>query len=179
MKLGLVITAILTAGMALAGTPVAPTDATITQKAIHEVRVYPRYSIFDNIELRVQDGNVDLIGAVSQPFKKDDLQRIMQHIPGVKSVTNELKVLPLSSFDDRIRMQVARAIYRDPVLSREGMGALPSIHIIVDNGHVTLEGVVATDMERNVAGIRANQAGLSFGPVVNHLVVENPSKKAS
>jgi hyperosmotically inducible protein len=76
-------------------------------------------------------------------------------------------------------MQVARAIYRDPVLARNGLGALPSIHIIVDNGHVTLEGVVLTDMEKNVAGIRANSAGLSFGPVVNNLVVEKPSKKTS
>lgn len=141
--------------------------------------MYPRYSIFDNINVRVVNGNVELLGQVSQPYKKSDLQRIMQRIPGVTGVTNELHVLPLSSNDDRLRLQVARAIYRDPVLSRNGLGALPSIHIIVDNGHVTLEGVVTTDMEKNVAGIRANSAGLSFGPVVNNLVVEKPSKKTS
>ena len=77
--------------------------------------------------------------------------------------------------DNRLRMQVARAIYRDPVLSRYGMQSVPPIHIIVDNGHVTLEGVVSTEMEKNVAGIRASGAGLSFGQVTNNLRVENPS----
>jgi hyperosmotically inducible protein len=141
--------------------------------------MYARYSIFDNIEVRVQDGNIELLGQVSQPYKKADLQRIMEHVPGAVSVTNQLEVLPLSPFDDRLRLQVSRAIYRDPVLARYGLGALPSIHVIVDNGHVTLEGVVSTEMERSVAGIRASSAGLGFGPVVNRLVVENPSKKAS
>jgi hyperosmotically inducible protein len=70
-------------------------------------------------------------------------------------------------------------VYRDPVLSRYGLQAVPPIHIIVDNGHVTLEGVVSTDMEKNVAGIRANGAGLSFGQVVNNLQVENPSPRKS
>ena len=73
--------------------------------------------------------------------------------------------------------QVARAIYRDPVLSRYGIQAVPPIHIIVDNGHVTLEGVVNTEMEKNVAGIRASGAGLSFGQVTNNLQVERPNKK--
>jgi hyperosmotically inducible protein len=104
------------------------------------------------------------------------LQKIVGGIPGVKSVTNDLQVLPLSNVDDRLRVQVARAIYRDSVLSRYGMQALPPIHIIVDNGHVTLEGVVSTEMEKNVAGIRAGGAGLSFGQVVNNLRVETPSK---
>jgi hyperosmotically inducible protein len=80
-------------------------------------------------------------------------------------------------FDDRLRLQVARAIYRDPVLSRYGIQAVPPIHIIVDNGHVTLEGVVNNEMEKNVAGIRASAAGLSFGQVTNNLQVERPNKK--
>ena len=78
--------------------------------------------------------------------------------------------------DDQLRVQVARSIFRDPVLSRYAMQAVPPIHIIVENGHVTLEGVVSTEMEKNIAGLRASGAGLSFGPVVNHLRVENPSK---
>jgi hyperosmotically inducible protein len=90
-----------------------------------------------------------------------------------------MKVLPLSNFDDRLRLQVARAIYGSPTLSRYGMGALPSIHIIVDNGHVTLEGVVANDMDKQIAGMRASSAGLGFGPVVNNLRVENPKSKKS
>jgi hyperosmotically inducible periplasmic protein len=167
----------LAIGVAAASTNTPLSDQTIEQKAIDEVRMYSRYTIWDNINIRVQNGNVELLGQVSQPFKKSDLQRIMMGIPGVVAVANDLRVLPLSANDDRLRMQVARAIYRDPVLSRNGLGALPSIHVIVDNGHVTLEGVVSTEMEKSVAGIRANTAGLSFGMVTNNLRVEGPSKK--
>ncbi|MFN7992179.1 MAG: BON domain-containing protein [Bryobacteraceae bacterium] len=151
-------------------------DAAIAQKLRHEIVMYSRYTIFDNVNFRVNDGIVELSGEVTQPFKQADLGRIAQRVPGVTSVSNELKVLPLSPMDNRLRMQVARAIFRDPVLSRYGMQAIPPIHIIVDNGHVTLEGIVSTDMEKNVAGIRANGAGLSFGQVTNNLRVENPGR---
>lgn len=138
--------------------------------------MYSRYTLWDDISFRVDHGNVELLGAVSQPYKRDDLQRIVQRIPGVASVTNELKVLPLSTFDDRLRLQVARAIFSDPALSRYAMGAVPSIHIIVDNGHVTLTGAVGTEADKNIAGIRAGSVGLGFGPVVNNLSVDNPAK---
>jgi len=152
-------------------------DAALAKKVAHEVRMYSRYTIWDNINIRVNDGNVELMGEVSQPFKKADMTRLAQHVAGVRSVTNDLKVLPLSNFDDQLRLQVARAIYRDPVLSRYSIQALPPIHIIVDNGHVRLEGVVNNEMEKNVAGIRAS-TGLSFGKVINNLRVENPSRKS-
>ena len=152
-------------------------DAAIAQKLRHEIRMYSRYTIWDNLNFRVQDGNVTLTGEVSQPFKKADLGRIAQSVPGVASVANDLKVLPLSTFDDQLRVQVARAIYRDSVLSRYSIQAVPPIHIIVENGRVTLEGVVNNEMEKNVAGIRASSAGLSFGAVTNNLRVENPSKR--
>jgi len=151
-------------------------DAQIAQKVAHEIRMYPRYTMWDNISVRVQNGEVDLQGQVSQPFKKADLGRLAQRVSGVRSVANEIEVLPNSFFDDRIRLAVARAIYRDPVLSRYAIQSVPPIHIIVDNGHVTLEGVVNSPMEKNVAGIRASQ-GLSFGQVTNNLQVENPGKK--
>ena len=154
-------------------------DAAIAQKVRHEIRMYSRYTIWDNVNFTVQDGNVVLAGEVSQPFKKADLGRIALRVPGVTSVTNDLKVLPLSSFDDQIRAQVARAIYRDSVLSRYAIQAVPPIHIIVENGRVTLEGVVNNEMEKNVAGIRASSAGLSFGAVTNNLRVENPSRRNS
>ena len=150
-------------------------DADIAKKLLHEIRMYPRYSIFDNINFQVNEGAVELIGEVSEPYKKADLGRIAQHVAGVTSLANDLKVLPESPMDNRLRWQVARAIFRDPVLSRYGIQPVPPIHIIVNNGHVTLEGVVSTDMEKNEAGIRANGAGLSFGMVTNHLRVENPS----
>jgi len=165
----------LLAALGAAKTPsnISYTDPQIAAKVAHEIRMYTRYTIWDNVNFRVQNGNVDLTGQVSQPYKKDDLQRIIDRVPGVTSVTNDLQVLPLSSMDDRLRSEIARAIYRDPVLSRYGAGPLPSIHIIVDNGHVTLEGVVSSETDRNIAGLRANGAGLSFGPVVNHLRVES------
>jgi hyperosmotically inducible protein len=162
-------------GLAFGANTAPPADTSqIEQKVIHEIRMYPKYSIFDNIKIRVDNGNVELLGQVSEPYKKSDLQRLAAHVTGVSSVTNDIEVLPLSPFDNRLRMQVARAIYRDPVLSRYAIEAVPPIHIIVDNGHVTLEGVVSTEMEKDVAGIRANGAGLSFGQVVNNLQVENP-----
>ena len=171
---------IITAGAVMAANTDpngASTDTQIAAKVAHEMRMYSRYTIWDNIAVRVREGDVELTGQVSQPFKKADLGRLAQRVPGVRSVTNQLEVLPTSFFDDRLRLQIARAIYRDPVLSRYAIQSVPPIHIIVDNGHVTLEGVVNNDMEKNVAGIRAGQAGLSFGQVTNNLRVENPGKK--
>jgi len=172
--------AMLGLGIAAAATgdTVSAADAAIVKKVTHEIRMYPRYSIFDNIGFFVDEGRVELLGEVSEPFKKADLGRIVQRVPGVTSISNELKVLPLSPMDNRLRLQVARAIYRDPVLSPYSLQAVPPIHIIVDNGHVTLEGVVRTDLEKNVAGLRAAAAGLSFGQVTNNLRVENPAHKS-
>ncbi len=174
----LAMAAVLSVGLAAAKAPVNVnyTDPELAAKVVHEIRMYSRYSIWDNVDVRVSKGNVELMGQVNQPYKKADLQRIIDRIPGVNSVNNDLEVLPLSPMDDRLRLRVARAIYRDSVLSRYGLQAVPPIHIIVDNGHVTLEGVVNTEMEKNVAGIRANGAGLSFGQVVNNLRVETPVK---
>jgi hyperosmotically inducible protein len=155
------------------------TGADLEKGVRHEILMYSNYTLWDDISFRVDQGNVSLLGAVSQPYKKADIERIVQHIPGVASVTNEIKVLPLSFQDDRLRVQVARAIFRDPALSRYAMGAVPSIHIIVDNGKVTLTGVVNNNLEKQVAGMRAATAGLSFGPVVNNLTVDNPPAKKS
>ena len=169
---------VLTLGIAVAKPVVPLTDEGIVKQTGHEIRMYAYYTIWDNITYRVQNGSVELNGEVSQPYKKDDISRLVQRIPGVVSVVNNIKVLPLSPFDDRLRLQVASAIYRDPVLARYGMGPLPSIHIIVDNGHVSLEGVVASESEKNIAGIRAGAVGLSFGSITNNLVVENSRNKS-
>lgn len=155
------------------------TDADIARNVRHEVLMYPRYTLWDDISFRVDNGSVEILGAVNQPYKKQDIQRLVQQVPGVTSVTNDLKVLPVSFQDDRLRLQVARAIYRDPVLSRYAMGAVPSIHIIVENGHVTLTGAVNNALEKQVAGMRASGAGLSFGQVDNRLEVDNPPAKKS
>lgn len=157
--------------------PALGTDAALSNKVRHEILTYPRYTLFDDIGYRVNNGQVELSGAVTQPYKKSDIEKIVRDIPGVTGITDEIKVLPLSNMDDRLRMQVARSIFGYPALSRYSMGAIPSIHIIVDNGHVTLAGVVDTQMDKQLAGMRANAAGLSFGSVVNNLQVEHPSSK--
>jgi hyperosmotically inducible protein len=153
------------------------TDDQIAKQVRHELVMYPRYTIWDDVSFRVNNGQVELLGAVTQPFKKDDIDKIVRQTPGVASVASEIKVLPLSDFDNRLRLQVAHAIYGDPAFTQYAMMALPPIHIIVENGHVTLTGVVATDSEKAIAGLRANTAGLSFA-VVNNLQVERPSKKS-
>jgi hyperosmotically inducible protein len=174
------VAALSLAGIAGASSgPSAPnTDAAIAAKAAHEIRMYSRYTIWDNISLDVDHGALALRGQVSQPFKKQDLQRIVQSVPGVTSVTNQLEVLPLSPMDDNLRIRVARAIYSHPALSRYATESVPPIHIIVKNGQVSLEGVVNNEMEKTIATVRASTAGLSFGPVQNHLRVENPKAKS-
>ncbi|MEO8597358.1 MAG: BON domain-containing protein [Candidatus Solibacter sp.] len=176
------MTAALVTGLAAAadrGNSQAPATGAALEKSVrHEILMYPKLTLWDDVRFRVSEGNVELVGAVNQPYKKRDLERIVQHVPGVKSVTNQVKVLPLSPFDDDLRIRVARAIYRDPVLSRYAMGSIPSIHVIVDNGKVTLTGLVNSDMEKQIAGIRASGAGLSLGPVINELHVENPARKS-
>jgi hyperosmotically inducible protein len=174
----LLLGTVLSLGIAAAKPVVPLTDDGIVQRTGHEIRMYPHYTIWDNITYRVQNGEVELNGEVSQPYKKEDLNRIVGRIPGVVSVTNNLKVLPLSPNDDRLRIQIARAIFRDPVLSRYSLEPVPSIHIIVDNGRVSLEGVVSTATEKNIAGIRASAAGLSFGAITNNLVVENAKTRS-
>lgn len=165
------------AGAANNGSDNLPTgDEQIAKSIRHEVLSYVYYSLFDDVNFRVANGQVELIGAVSQPFKKKDIERLVFKIPGVNGVTNGLKVLPVSFEDDRLRRQIARAIYRDPALTRYAIQVVPPIHIIVDNGHVTLTGVVNNDLEKNVAGIRAS-GFLSFGPVINSLQVEHPAPK--
>ena len=166
----------------VAGATTAPagsyTDADVAAQAAHEIRMYSRYSIWDNVSLRVDGGALELMGQVSQPYKRQDLQRIVQRVPGVASVTNRLEVLPVSFHDDNLRLRVARAIYSDPALSRYAIQSVPPIHIIVKNGQVSLEGVVNNELEKNVAFARASSAGLSFGAVQNNLRVENPKPKS-
>ena len=168
----------LTATLALAGIAGATTghpgpftDAEIANKAAREIRMYSRYTIWDNLSVRVIDGNLELMGQVSQPYKKQDLQRIVQSVPGVTSVTNAVEVLPLSFNDDNLRLRIARSIYRDPALSRYAIQAVPPIHIIVKNGHVTLEGVVATEADKNIANIQAKGVSGVFS-VKDNLRVE-------
>jgi hyperosmotically inducible protein len=142
------------------------------QEVRHQLVMLPYYGIFDDLGFTVNGGTVTLVGQVTQPVLKDDAGKVVKKVEGVTNVINNIEVLPLSANDDRIRRGVYRAIYGDPMLStRYGFRALPSIHIIVKNGNVRLEGVVANEMDRNVAGIRANGVSGAFH-VDNDLRVE-------
>src|SRR5579864_7873791 len=145
----------------------------IVKEAHHELVMLPFYGVFDNLLYEVSpDGTLTLLGEVSRPTLKSDAERAVREIEGVERVDNQIKVLPVSPNDDRIRRATYRKIYGHDVLSQYQLRAVPPIHIIVNNGHVTLEGVVARQMEKQVAGIQANSVSGVFS-VENNLRVEN------
>jgi len=140
----------------------------------HELVMLPYYSVFDNFEYKVENGTVTLYGEVTRPVLKSDAEHAVKHIAGVTNVVNNVKVLPLSPFDNRIRAATYRSIFGSGGLYRYAMGTNPSIHIIVENGHVTLKGVVSNEGDKNLAYIRANGVPGVFS-VTNDLLVEEKS----
>jgi len=135
-----------------------PVQPVSLQEAVrHELSMMSRYTVFDDISFRLDGDTVILTGEVHRPIVKSDAKDAVRHVEGVNRVVNNIEVLPLSPNDDRIRLAVYRAIYGAPTLSaRYAQLAYPPIHILVKNGHVRLEGFVANQMDRNIAGIRAN-----------------------
>jgi len=127
----------------------------LTREVGHQLIQVPWLSVFDNLQYSVHGSEVTLSGQVWQPVTKDDAQTSVKGIEGVTKVNNNIEVLPLSPMDDQSRRAEYRAIYGAPELQRYAMGVLPSIHIIVKNGHVTLVGTVDNEMDKNVAEIRA------------------------
>ena len=177
----------LLCSIAAVASPVAqdnqPTGA-VSQKSIeriykevrHELVMLPFYGVFDNLAYKVDpDGTVTLLGQVSRPTLKSDAENVVKHIEGVEKVVNNIEVLPTSINDDQIRRAAYRAIYGNEVLSQYQMRAVPPIHIIVKNGHITLEGVVAREMDKQIAGVQANSVHGAFS-VTNNLVVEEEGK---
>jgi hyperosmotically inducible protein len=149
----------------------ASKSRTLSEEVRHELVMLPYYNVFDNLAYRVDGSTVTLYGQVTRPTLKSSAERVVRRIEGVDTVKNEIEVLPLSPFDNRVRVAVYRSIYSQPALSRYAMGVIPSIHIIVKNGDVTLKGVVANEADRNIANIMANSVSGVFS-VTNELVVE-------
>ncbi len=167
------ILALMIAVMPVAANPVdeaAQYDKTI-KKIGKELVTVPFYSVFDNLSFKLEDGTVTLYGQVSRPSLKGDAKRVVQKVAGVEEVVNKIEVLPLSNFDDRIRLATFRAIYRQPGLDRLGLQVVPPIHIIVKSGNVTLEGVVPTKSDATRAFIAANGVFGVFS-VTNNLRIE-------
>jgi hyperosmotically inducible protein len=148
----------------------------LVREVRHQLVLLPYYSVFDNLSFKVEGGKVTLLGQVVRPTLKSDSENVVKRIEGVTSVVNEIEVLPLSSMDDQLRRALYRAIYSDPSLFRYAQSAVPSIHIIVKNGNVTLEGVADNDADKNLAGLRANGVPNVFSVKNNLVVVGNDSK---
>jgi hyperosmotically inducible protein len=125
-------------------------------KVRHELVRLPYLNVFDDVSFRVDGNKVTLFGEVTRPILKSDAGNAVKHIEGIAQVDNQIEVLPLSPMDDGIRLRTARAIYGYAPLQRYGGGTQPSIHVIVKNGNVTLMGFVNSDMDKQLAFMRAN-----------------------
>lgn len=152
--------------------------AYLNREIRHELIMLPYYSVFDWLQFKAQpDGKVTLQGQVTRPTLKSDAERVVRDVEGVTEVVNQIEVLPLSPNDDRIRRAVYRTLFNfNSPLFRYGMGAVPSIHIIVKNGHVTLKGIVDREADKNLAGIRANGVSGVFS-VRNELTINGDNKE--
>jgi hyperosmotically inducible protein len=153
----------------------------IVREVRHELVMLPFYGVFDNFSYKVDpDGTVTLFGQVDpiHATLKSDAENAVKRIEGVEKVVNNIEVLPTSINDDRIRRAVYRAIYGNDVLNQYQLRAVPPIHIIVKNGNVTLEGVVARQMDKQIAEIQTKSVPGVFS-VTNNLQVEEEEKKKS
>ena len=142
----------------------------LAKEVRHELVMLPYYGVFDNLEYGVDGGTVTLTGSVVRPVLKSDAEAAVKGIEGVDKVVNNINVLPVSSVDDQIRVAVFRAVYGDSNLNRYAVRAVPPIHIIVENGRVTLVGAVSSQGDKDLAGLRANGVPGIFA-VTNNLQV--------
>src|SRR5499427_212577 len=178
---------VLMAGVALSAWAASATAATTDTGDRKDLQVfndiskavtrYVHFTVFDNVDASVKDGVVTLTGQVTMPYKRDDIEKRVSNIDGVKQVNSKITVLPVSQFDDQLRYRIARAIYSNPNFWNYAIGPNPPIHIVVDHSHVTLEGVVMNDMDRIIARtIASNQFGVMS--VKNNLKTDAEAKDA-
>jgi len=176
MYLGVVRSLVVVVALAVVGTvhnAVAQTNPRVVREVRHELVTLPYYGVFDWLTYQVQnDGTVVLSGQVVRPSTKSDAEGRVKEIDGVSRVVNQIDVLPNSPSDDRLRLAVYRAIYGfNSPLFRYATQSVPSIHIIVNRGRVTLRGVAANKGDANLAYIRARGVPGSFA-VSNELQIE-------
>lgn len=167
--IGLVALALLAIAPAVASAQ--DTNPQLAKKVRHELVTLPYYGVFDNLAYSINGSDVTLYGQVVRSSTRSDAARRVRKIPGVTRVVNNIKVLPLSTFDDRIRAATYRSIARMGGLYRYLQGTNPSLHIVVAGGHVALEGVVSNSGDRNLAYMAANRVPGVFS-VQNNLRVE-------
>jgi len=135
-------------------------DLQVFNDVARSVNRYAHFTIFDDVNANVKDGVVTMTGRVTMPYKRDDLVKRVADVDGVREVRDNIEVLPVSQSDDRLRYQIARAIYSNPNFWNYAIGPNPSIHIIVEHGHVTLTGVVNSEVDRMLARSLVNQFGV-------------------
>jgi osmotically-inducible protein OsmY len=140
--------------------PAVESNEALRAEVAKKVRRYVFYTIFDSIDIGVTDGVVTLSGKVKEPYRATEIARLVSRVKGVREVANNIETLPVSIFDDQIRAVLSSRIYNDTVLSKYAFQVDPPIHIIVENGRVTLTGVVNSELERRVA---ENIARQTFG----------------
>jgi hyperosmotically inducible periplasmic protein len=126
-------------------------DQRIANDIVRQVNSYSRFTIFDDVNISVENGLVTLTGKVTMPYKKNDIAKRVADVHGVREVMNQIDVLPVSAFDEELRLRIARAIYGNPSFWNYAAMANPPIHIIVEHGKVTLTGVVSSNVERMLA----------------------------
>ena len=173
----LFVVALLALGALIVGAPAARAGnktsfdvSQLSDQVRHELVTLPWYGVFDNLEYQVNGNEVILSGQVVSEHAqtKYDAEKAVKRIEGVTKVVNNIQVLPPLPFDNQIRRAEYRAIFSQSTLGRYSLGAIPQIHIIVNGGHVTLEGTVMNEMDRNIAGITANSVPNVFS-VTNNL----------
>jgi hyperosmotically inducible protein len=145
-------------------------DLQVFNDVARTVNQYTHFTIFDDINAQVNGGVVTLTGKVTMPYKRGDIEKRVAKIDGVQQVRDQITVLPVSQFDDQLRLGIARAIYRNSNLASYALGPTPSIHVIVEHGHVTLTGVVRSEVDRAVARSLAND--FNAFSVTNNLKTE-------
>jgi hyperosmotically inducible protein len=149
-------------------------DLQIFRDISDQVNRYTQFTIFDNVDASITQGRVVLNGAVTMPFKKDDIERRVRAVSGVTAVDNRIEVLPVSQFDDELRFRIARAIYSNSAFWNYAAMANPPIHIVVKGGHVTLAGVVQSNVERMLA--RSLATGFGSFEVRNDLKTDDEAR---
>lgn len=145
----------------------------IAKEVRHELLMLPYLGVFDNLAYKVDGYNVTLMGQVTRPTLKSDAENVVKKIEGVEHVDNQIEVLPPSSMDDSLRRQLYRAIYGYPALQKYSLGVRQPIRIIVKSGKVTLEGVVDSEEDKNIANIQARSVSGVFSVTNNLQVVNN------
>lgn len=166
--------ALVCGSLAVAQEAQNPDQVRIQREVRHELLTLPWLNVFDNLEYRVDGGSVTLMGQVTDPANKSDAEKAVKNIEGVQHVDNQIEVLPPAPMDQQLRVRLFRAIYGYATLQKYDMGVQKPIRILVKGGHVTLEGVVDSDADKNAAGIRANSVPGIFS-VTNNLKVASGS----